>query len=60
MANSPAEPLNFGTFWSLLGKLVVRLMKERMHGEVVLVFHEGNLSIVRVNRSFLPGNLPEV
>lgn len=59
MAPTQADPLNFGTFWSLLGKLVVRLMKERAHGEIVLILQEGSIQRIRINRSYLPGNLPE-
>lgn len=59
MAPAQADPLNFGVFWSLLGKLVARMMKEHAHAEVVLIMHEGSIRQVRINRSYLPGNLPE-
>lgn len=54
------EPLNFGSFWSLFGRLVARLGREKAHAEVVIIMHDGCISQVRVNRSYLPNTLPEV
>lgn len=48
------------TFWRLYERLVLRLSKERAHAEVVLIVHEGSIRQVRINRSYLPANLPEV
>lgn len=52
-------PLNFTTFWTLLGKLMVRLMRERAHGQVVITIHQGQIPIVEVNRKYKPTGLPE-
>jgi hypothetical protein len=59
MASPPTE-LNFPFFWGLLGRLAVKLLKERAHGEITLIFENGNIKIVRVNRVYLPNNLPDV
>ena len=53
-------PLNFGTFWTILGKLLVRLMKERMHGQVVITLHAGHIPIVEINRKYKSTDLPQV
>lgn len=58
MADSP-QPLNLGSFWALLGKVALRLVKERAHAEISVIFDNGTIKIVRVNRTYLPGNLPE-
>ena len=54
------EPLNFTTFWSILGRLVLRLLHERGHGQIVITIHEGKLTLVEVNRKYLPAKIPEV
>jgi hypothetical protein len=59
VAPTQTEPLNFQTFWSLLARLVTRQMRERAHAEIVLIIQDGNIRQVRVNRSYLPANLPE-
>jgi hypothetical protein len=45
---------------SLFGRLISRLMTDHAHAEVVLTIQDGNLRQVRVNRSYLPGDLPKV
>ncbi len=52
--------LNFSGFWSLLGRLAVQLMKSRGHAEIHLVFRDGQIQLVRVNRNYRPTELPEV
>jgi len=54
------QQLNFATFWTSLGKLVVRLLRERAHGEIVITIQDGNLRLVRVNRNYLPTDLPDL
>jgi hypothetical protein len=54
------QPLNFGAFWNILGKLMVRLMKERMHGQIVITVHGGHIPIVEINRKYKPADLPQV
>lgn len=60
MAPSQVEPLNLEVFWRLYGKLVTRLMRERAHAEVVILMRAGDLTQVRINRSYLPRDLPEL
>lgn len=54
------QELNLSAFWGLFAKLVGRLGRERAHAEIVLIMHEGQIRQVRVNRSYLPQDLPEV
>jgi hypothetical protein len=56
----PEEAKGFGIFWRLFGLVVSRLIGERAHAEVVLVMAEGKLQRVRINRSFLPGDIGAV
>jgi hypothetical protein len=61
MAGRPGEPVDsFGIFGRLFLSLVAKLMREHAHAEVVIIIAEGNLRQVRVNRSFLPTDLPQV
>lgn len=54
------EPLNFVAFWTLLGRLAAGLMRQRANGELTLIFSDGHVRLVRVNRQYLPENLPEI
>lgn len=47
-------------FWRLFTKLVQALLKERAHAEVILTIRDGKIQLVRINRSYQPGNLPDV
>jgi hypothetical protein len=40
-------------------KLLVRLMRDKAHGQLVIVLRDGNIQRLDVQRSFLPDNLPE-
>ena len=62
MAGRPGEPVDsFGVFGRLFLSLVAKLMREHAHyAEVTIIISEGNLRQVRVNRSFLPTDLPQV
>jgi hypothetical protein len=53
------QPLNFALFWSMLGKLILRLMKDRAHGQITITIHDGNIPVVEVSRRYRPGSLPE-
>lgn len=56
---SDREPLNLEMFWRLYTRLVGRLLTEKAHAEVVLIIQEGAIRQVRVNRSYLPRDLPK-
>lgn len=62
MGNQQADqkPLDPATFFSLYNKLIVGLMREGAHAEVALSIQQGIIKQVRVNRSYLPGNLPSL
>lgn len=46
-------------FWLRLRRLAIRLMAEKAHVEVTLTIDQGRLVRVRVNRQYLPENLPD-
>lgn len=47
-------------FWQRLGRIVARLLGQRAHCNIVITMKDGVMQNVRVDESFLPGNLPEV
>ncbi len=47
-------------FWATLGRVLVRLLKERAHGQVVLTIHNGDVVLVDINRKYKPTGLPDV
>ena len=59
VARPPVPLVDFGVFWNLVGHLVTRIIKEKGHGEVSIVVRDGRLQYVKVDRTFLPGSLPE-
>jgi hypothetical protein len=52
------QPVDTDVFWRLFAKFVMRLVRDRIHGEVTLVFQDGHLKLVKVHRNYLPGSLP--
>ncbi len=59
-AQPPPERIDFVPFWSTLGRVLVRLLKDRMHGQVVLTIVNGDVVLVDINRKYKPTGLPEV
>jgi hypothetical protein len=59
-AATPPERIDFVPFWATLGRVLVRLLKERAHGQVVLTIHNGDVVLVDINRKYKPTGLPDV
>lgn len=55
-----AAPLDFATFWANLGKVVVRMVRQRAHGTVTITLHGGDIPLVEVANKYKPGGLPDV
>lgn len=50
---------SLAVFASQLARLLAALQAEHAHGQVVIVLKDGQIQIVHVNRSFMPGDLPK-
>lgn len=60
LMNQNAPTPGLPVFISLFSRLVAKLLAERAHCDVVLQLKDGKVQLVRVNRSYLPGELPQV
>ena len=60
MAANKIDPVNIQAFWRVYSALVDGLLREGAHAEVTLVLRDRGVQIVRVNRTFLPGDLPQI
>lgn len=61
MPPGPQQPTpGFPVFWTMFGRMIVHLLGERAFAEVVLTLKDGHIQFVRINRTYLPGNLPQV
>lgn len=57
----PAAPTpGFPVFWTILGRIVQKLMADRTHGDVIITMKDGTIQLVRVHTSYLPGQLPRI
>ncbi len=52
--------MNFPVFADRLVKLISGLASGKAHAEVTVQIQDGRIKYVRVNRGFLPENLPEL
>lgn len=52
--------MNFPAFWQLFAKVVGGLMGQKAHAEVTLTLRDGQIQLVRINRTYSPENLPNV
>ena len=50
----------FDIFWTLLGRIVQKLLADHSHGDVIITIKDGRVQIVRLHTSYLPGQLPRV
>lgn len=55
-----AQPVNFSVFADRLTKLIGALAAGKAHAEVSVQIQDGTIKYVRVNRGFLPSDLPDV
>lgn len=55
-APSPGFPV----FWTVLGRIVVKLLADRSHGDVIITIKDGHVQLVRLHTSYLPNQLPKV
>jgi hypothetical protein len=65
MIGQPPAPLaapapGFQVFWTMLGRIVLKLIAERAHGDVIITLKDGAVQLVRLHTSYLPGQLPRV
>lgn len=60
MLNQNAPTPGLPVFITLFSRLIAKLLAERAHCDVVLQLKEGKVQLVRVNRSYLPADLPQV
>jgi hypothetical protein len=51
---------DFSIFWKMLGRLLVHLLANKAHGEIVIIIADGTVQRVRVNQSFMPADIPKV
>lgn len=57
----PAAPTpGFAVFWTMLGRIVAKLMTDRSHGDVIITMKDGSVQLVRVHTSYLPNALPRI
>jgi len=56
--DSIAQPSQIDAFWAVYSALVAGLLRENAHAEVTLVVRDQKIQLVRVNRTFLPNDLP--
>ena len=47
-------------FLTQLGRLLQVFIGQRAHVQIVIAVKDGQLQVVHVNQSFLPGDLPKV
>lgn len=51
--------LTLDEFMSRYRRLLEQLIKEHAHGEVVVTLQDGQIRLLRVNRSYHPSALPQ-
>jgi len=55
-----SQSLNFPVFAERLTKLISRLAQGKAHAEITVTIQDGTIKYVRVNRGFLPSDVPDV
>ena len=47
-------------FWAALSRLFARLLGENAHADLVVTVRDGKVVLVRVDRRYLPQDIPQV
>lgn len=55
-APAPGLPV----FMTLLGRILAKFLAGRQHGDIIITFKDGKVTLVRIQTSYLPGSLPQV
>jgi hypothetical protein len=59
LTQPPQQPSPVTSFWTGLGRLFARLLAERAHVDLIIHVREGKVQSVRVDRRYLPTDLPQ-
>ena len=59
LPQSTPQP-SFPVFVGIFARFVAQLLAERAHATVQLTLKDGHIQLVRVDRSYLPGQLPRL
>ncbi len=54
----PSPEVN--VFWTALGRLVLKLLRDRAHVQIIITLRDGVIQPVAVNRTFPANNLPTI
>lgn len=57
MANAPLTPAQKTA--AAIFTQVDRIIRERGHGQVVVIIRDGRVQLIKVERTYLPENVPE-
>ena len=64
MLLDPSKPAGvepgFPVFMTIVGRLLARMLGTRTHGDLIITFKDGKVTLVRIHTSYLPGSLPQV
>ena len=47
-------------FMTIVGRILGKLLAGRQHGDIIITFKDGAVTLVRINTSYLPSTLPQV
>lgn len=61
MLNQPVQqPTGIAVFLRMFERIVLRLLGDRAHADIILTVKDGKVQLVRINQSYLPDALPRV
>lgn len=60
MLSTPVDRVNFTAWLPSFARIMLKLLTDRMHGDVILTLKDGQIQFVRVHTTFLAGQLPKV
>jgi hypothetical protein len=58
-AAPPAQaPTSLAVQWAMLGKVAAQLAAQHAHAEIHVIMKDGEMKLIRVTQTCLPGQLP--
>ena len=60
MLNVPVDRVNFPAWFPRFGAILMKLLADRMHGDVIITLKDGQIQFVRVHTTYLAAQLPKV
>jgi len=60
LPQQPQPPASITAYWQAIGRVFAQLLTEHAHADLVITVREGKVTLTRIDRRYLPTEVPKV